>query len=390
MNKNQTYAYMFVMILVIFFMLFRKNTIYEGMTSNSNNIKYGMWCMNQNCLQSNNVPSGLTRIYVGAFESQNDGIPKKAGGTSNHMTGADLATIKKISGATDIYVTVGGALGAKEATAEDLVNFYQKDGFEFDGLDFDNEGALIHSDFYSFVKDTVSTVSKRIGKPLKIQYTILAGDNTYDKYLADYQKTRAEFENSKDVVSDMKISLMLYGSHMDDSGWGIKDCTPTSDDHTLKIIDTWINSGIPLNQIILGMTTALQNNKCYLKHFTDIVTKNNLGGINFWQAGTVCKPLIDGNIPQLKCNSSHGKDSYRCGSSWSDANLNCNDSCQTRDDCDKSKGYIDCYAPPFKEKCEKQNNLIQHYHTIPSDLVHNVSVMPFEMVLNINRYSEYQ
>jgi hypothetical protein len=274
----------------------------EGFSNSSNKINYGIWCMNQNCLDQAMIPRGVKRVYVGAFEGDGDGIPKKVGGGSDHMTDVELEKIKKLSGADEIFVTVGGN-DAVEANAENLIKLYNEEKFHFTGLDFDNEGLLKHNSFETFVADTVTKVSKGIGKPLDVQFTILAGDKTYDTYLDDYNKTKKKFLTQPTIVNSFKIALMLYGTKMDDSNWGLSSCGATTN-QTATSIAKWINSGIKPSDIILGMTPALQNNKCYFDYFSNIVTKKGLAGINFWQAGTVCSVIGDAKISSLKCSSS--------------------------------------------------------------------------------------
>ena len=383
MDDQSRYLCMTALVLVLFFMLFRANdSVKEGFqeTGNIDRKGYGMWCTNQNCLNATFMPQGMNRIYVGDFAADADGIPKKAGGTSILMDGSDLKNIKSSAGGTPIvYVTIAGE-GAKAAAKEDLVKLYNG-GFKFDGLDFDMEGELGRDrggarELMEQCMETVKYVSENTDrKSLYVQFTVLGGDDPEgpNRWATPYKEIREQYEGST-FVKKFNISLMLYGASMSDIGWG---CTGRDEGPTFKFINNWLqNKDISpyKGEIILGMTPMGMEGKdkgpCFLNSFRDIVSKNGLYGINFWQPSgapcSVCQMMTDettfpglkeifavpvGPLPALTCKKNPcgpvppppSSSPYRCGKSWADANTNCNPTCQTRDQCTAS-GFTDCYS----------------------------------------------
>ena len=367
MDSGDKYLCMTVMVLVLFFMLFHKASVTEGMTSvvGTAHKGYGMWCANQNCLNAEFVPQGLSRIYVGDFAQDADGLPKKAGGGQLIMDGTDLNNIKSSTKTTPIvYVTLAGE-NATAATAEGLVRLY-KGGFEFDGLDFDMEGDLGSGDPGHLIQDKcmgiVNAVSAQIGKSLYVQFTVLAGDKPegVGRWALPYKEMRDKPGMDKNV-KQFNLALMLYGDSMTSSGWGC------ANRNTFKYLDQWmsdVSMASYKGEIILGMTPIgmeHDNGECFMKEFREYVDKNGLYGINFWQPitgpCTVCQMMTDestfpglknllgtaeGVFPALTCEKNSCPPPPRCGTSWSDANSNCKPVCVSHEDCPSSDH--DCYG----------------------------------------------
>ena len=399
MNGREKYMAMAILILVLFFMLFQRSAVTEGMTSNADggHKGYGMWCANQNCLKNAVLPQGLSRIYVGDFGTD-DGIPKETGGGKDIMNADDLRNIKTSTGGTPaVYVTIAGAGGASVASADSLVQLYNANGFHYDGLDFDMESKLgtPSGDPYALMKQcmqTVETVSSKIGKPLNVQFTVLAGDKPEgkDTWATPYRKIREEYSTSK-AVKRFNIGLMLYGQTMTDSGWG---CTSAGKGGTFDYLDGWMahpDMAKYRGEVILAATPlGMEKDKgpCFLNGFLDYADKYGLYGINFWQPMgqpcRVCQMMTDsttypglkeilgkprGVFKALTCNKSGcgqapptpGTLPSRCGSNWNDANTSCHATCTTDADC--PPGASHCFANVADICPHTQNALPVHTST---------------------------
>ncbi len=321
--SGKHYFLMFLIVVLFIAVCYNKSSIIEGFKGSctGDKIKYGCWAANQNAT-TGLVPSGLSRVNVGNFQPNTDGIPQSAGapgktGKDTWMTENDFKKIKKDNPNAEVFVTLGGEgvtfsdTGTIDRLASNLVEFYNS-GFQFDGLDFDMESDFRNIGFDKCV-DIVSKVKSGIGKSLKTQFTVLAG-MCPGKTIAD----GCQYQTSTDEVDWLKtnagnydyLGLMLYGSSMTSSGYGIT-CNDTGDASgaTIDIIYKWITAmGSNKNKLILGMT-ATGNQNCYVEAFEKIVGVNCLSGISLWQAGTICAFVETSEALKksgIKCSGSSG------------------------------------------------------------------------------------
>ena len=183
------------------------------------------------------------------------GAPGKTG-KDTWMTEKDFNKIKKDNPNAEVFVTLGGDgvvfndTGVIDRISDNLVEFYNS-GFKFDGLDFDMESDFRNIGFDKCV-DIVSKVKSGIGKSIKTQFTVLAG-MCNGKTIAD----GCQYQTSLDEVDWLKtntgrydyLGLMLYGSSMTSSGYGIT-CNDTDDASgpTIDIIYKWITAGLKQKQ----------------------------------------------------------------------------------------------------------------------------------------------
>ena len=316
----------FLIAFIIFLFLafcYNKTSIVEGFKGSclEDKVKYGCWAANQNATNGQ-VPSGLSRVYVGNFQPNTDAIPQSQGapnktGENTWMTKKDFDKIKSDNPNAEIFVTLGGeGVVFNDATVIDklpskLVKFYQN-GFQFDGLDFDMESDFRNAGFDKCVS-IVKEVENGIGKSLKTQFTILSG-MCNGKTIADgctYQTSTDEVDWLKNNASSYDyLGLMLYGASMTSVGYGI-NCNTDGDASgpTIDIIYKWLNAlGNNKTKIILGMTAA-DNKDCYVEAFEKIVKTNCLSGISLWQAGIICGFIAKSKVMAssgLKCSGGSG------------------------------------------------------------------------------------
>jgi hypothetical protein len=273
-------------------------------------VPYGVWCENQNCLDSTMLPHGLSQVNCGGFGASGVLVPSDwdhITGAPSPMNASDLLNIKQNSGATTVYVTVGGSNtgAAKDKTVwvNALVDLYQK-GFTYDGLDFDLEGSFAPPITLADCASIANTVATKIGpgKKLKIQFTV-QGKQDNVKPLGDAFNDLDQTKYPQ--ISDYKLAIMLYGQSMYEPtpppGWGL-DCsttpsTATTTGATIDTINKWRAKVKNPADIILGMTSNINSpgnyDECYIKTFEDQVTKNKLAGINVWQASVKLCDVIN-------------------------------------------------------------------------------------------------
>jgi len=274
-------------------------------------VSYGVWATNLNAWDSTMTPGGLDRLYIGAFETTcnpapdcRPGVPKIDGAGHPRPVGkTEYDKIRAINGPATLYITLGGVGAVGESLVElpepvhvnpqDLVATY-KDGFKFDGLDFDMEGLnLLGQDLVgSLTTDVVTAVEAGIDKTLAVQFSVMGSDDT------SYATQFIDLVDS-DPTRDYKLAVMFYGEGMTDYGWGLQACNNPG--VTQQRLTMWIDAmGPHKDKLILGMAVG-GNNSCYINEFQSQVSGNGLVGINIWQSSKpLCALLAEpGIVPQL-------------------------------------------------------------------------------------------
>ena len=99
--SGKHYFLMFLIVVLFIAVCYNRSSIIEGFKGSctGDKIKYGCWAANQNAT-TGLVPSGLSRVNVGNFQPNTDGIPQSSGaagstGKEYWMTENDFKKIKK-------------------------------------------------------------------------------------------------------------------------------------------------------------------------------------------------------------------------------------------------------------------------------------------------------
>jgi len=256
------------------------------------------WCVNYQC---DDVPVGLDTMYAGSFQptSLHDGPTNQDGSPYDGKT--DI---------TNRYVTFGGAgvfgpTGSAVPTADIISQDEMKtavENFGATGLDFDLEASLDNTHVWQTTIDNAVAL-KSDGTITNIQVTCF-GSNTVPG-LNELPTWAAANPEKFDT-----IALMLYGGSMTGAGWEIPKCqdgkqvtAENPSGKTWEYINKWLESGIPHEKIILGMTsTGLE--QYHVDFFQQIVDKYSLGGISFWNVakmGQVNLPTYGSAVTPITC-----------------------------------------------------------------------------------------
>merc|ERR1712232_1148929 len=103
------------------------------------------------------------------------------------------------------------------------------------------------------------------------QVTVLAGSRSQVEEMPWLVQNHQQFN---------LVTLMLYGASMEGFGWGVP-CENPRTGPTYDFIRRWRDSGIPVNKMVLGMTTTgLQGHM--VDFYKELVLEEGWAGITFW------------------------------------------------------------------------------------------------------------